>query len=198
MSKTDDKVVDLCGGSSPPKKTEELKQQPSKKSKTTIYQLEQDFKQAKSDIESKYKSKMDQEIYDLTMKHNSAVQEIREREVREKAGTLEAETVCGTCGKSISDEELEENEEKYFICENCTYHCIEHKGDTTECNVCGCHYCDACLDSIDKCGGCMRADKLTCCGLEKMPCGEYECTESNCNYFHEKHCHCEREDQYRY
>lgn len=180
---------------------EDAEQPSMKKPKTTVSQLENDLWSAKRDIQSKYdekikllKTQMAQEIAELTHQHNAAVQDIREYEAREKAGTLEANMVCSTCGKAISEEEEENDEEmeKYFICEECgSHHCNDHIGDTTKCTSCGCHYCESCFDTIDKCLGCMKCPQLTCCTLRKMPCGEYECTESDCWYYHHKHCGCE-------
>ena len=204
-TKVEEGVIDLCESSADEEMEEEAKQPKMKKPKTSVSELNQDFELAKSGIKSKYdnrikllKEQMARETTELTMKHHTAIQEIVQYEVREKSGTLGANVVCGTCGKGISEKELENDEdmEKYFLCAECgDYHCNDHKNDTTECVVCGDTYCEHCLPD-EKCHGCMLCPQLTCCTLKTMPCGEKECTAANCNYYHHKHCRCQSRNQY--
>ena len=56
-------------------------------------------------------------------------------------------------------------------------------------------YCEDYLLTIDTCSGCRLCPQLTCCNLEKMPCGEYE--SGDCTYYHHKHCRCQSQERDR-
>ena len=123
------------------------------------------------------------EIEGLTKKYNAAVRE---------AGPLDLKIACGTCGKKITEQDIESNDgqRKYFSCAKCsTYQCVEHTTDITQCIVCNDMYCEHCLPD-EHCSGCMNVPLLTCCSLTTMSCGQREC--SDCRDGHHKYCSCER------
>ena len=153
-------------------------------SEQALAKLQQDFGRAKSEVKLKYEAKIKAlaeqkaagmvtvkateanikalvekkavEIEGLTKKYNAAVHE---------AGTLDAKNACGTCGKEISEQELDNNDDqtKYFSCAKCnTYQCVEHTTETTQCMVCNDMYCEHCFPD-EHCSGCMNVPVLTCC-----------------------------------
>ena len=138
------------------------------------------------------KSSQEQEAETLKEKHDKAEREARLASTRVVAGTESDEHVCGTCAKAFSGDIIEDDSisASHFCCGKCSeYHCNEHKDDMTKCEACSATYCQDCVDTINTCSGCRRCPQLTCCDLERMPCGEYE--SGDCVYYHYKHCNCQ-------
>ena len=141
------------------------------------------------------KSSQEQEAETLKEKHDKAEREARKASTRVVAGTESDEYfsgVCGTCAKAFSGDIIKDDSisASHFCCGKCSeYHCNEHKDDMTKCEACSATYCQDCVDTINTCSGCRRCPQLTCCDLERMPCGEYE--SGDCVYYHYKHCSCQ-------
>ena len=185
----------------------------TKKPNASASELEAEFEKAKAEIESKYAEKRKildgqkaQEINELKDKHDRALGQLAQYEIKEKAGTLNEEYTCGTCGVKLDADPNDPEDldfDKIQCCEKggecgSGFHCNAHKSPTTTCTKCKCFYCKFCVGSIEKCAACWDCDMLTCgesCwrGLDTMPCGEMACKENDCNYYHYKRCNCEEE-----
>jgi hypothetical protein len=176
------------------KKEDALTKDPTQWYSTQLAALESKHAAEKNSLEARH----EREKEELKDKYLEMHKKVKVEALREKAGTKDAKDVCGTCGAAIDIKEDEDEDlEDYFCCDKCQlYHCNQHKEEMTTCIVCGCSYCDDCLESIDKCHGCGLCPQLTCCDLEKMPCGEYECSPADCNYYHHKHCKCQSSRYY--
>ena len=166
--------------------------------------------QSKSEIKAKYEKKikilegqMRQEVNELKEKHDKAVGKAVQNDLKRKAGTLNDEHTCGTCGVKLEPDQHDPEDidfDKFFCCEagkfcGSGYHCNSHKSPKTKCSKCICSYCERCVDNIDKCASCWESDILTCgdCTENNMPCGEFACDHNNCAYYHYKRCSCEEE-----
>lgn len=108
----------------------------------------------------------------------------RDRQAAVKAAMRTGPAPCAECKTAVTKGDS-------FVCSLCaTPVCNTHKKETSTCVVCAKVYCKACLYKIHKCSGCWQAPMLTCCALERMPCGEFE--SGDCTYYHHKHCRCQR------
>jgi len=135
----------------------------------------------------KIEDRRSMELKQLKVAYDEETQAIEEYTLRKKAGTLMAAEVCRTCGIEIK---LEEDENKYFVCELCPgYHCTKHE---QKCSSCELQYCEICADEeIDEaCTDCADNGTFTCCGEYNMKCGACVC--ENCKDYHYKRCQCEQ------
>lgn len=98
------------------------------------------------------------------------------------AATTDAKT-CTDCERSFKAG-------RFFTCARCAATlCKKHKNNMTTCVECEASYCDDCLSDMPTCNRCSMAQQLTCCDLERMPCGEWE--DEHCTYYHGKSCRCQ-------
>ena len=109
----------------------------------------------------------------------------RDRQAAVKAAMKAGPAPCAECNAAVAKGDS-------FVCSLCAAPvCNTHKKETSTCVACAKEYCKACLYKIDKCSGCWQAPMLTCCALQRMPCGEFE--SGDCTYYHHKHCRCQRD-----
>jgi hypothetical protein len=97
-------------------------------------------------------------------------------------GAAQCQLPCKKCKEDV-------NPGAFFVCSRCVaIECNTHKTGMTTCTECSKQYCGACSKAIPVCAGCALCPQLTCCDLQKMPCGEYE--SNDCVTSHHKHCSC--------
>lgn len=190
-------VIDLCGdgslpamssdGSSPPEvkkqKTDATRDAAVKGAILAVPQIQagkgRALKDAHTAARKALKKQQEKELCDLDSRFEA-----------EKAALVAAaqksvdERDCMECGEVL------QHGGAFFICGSCAGSVRKsHEKDMTTCTACDKSYCEGCLDGIDKCAGCAMCPELTCCDLERMPCGEWE--EGDCVYYHHKQCKCQ-------
>lgn len=138
----------------------------------------------RDELEARLKVEMDE----LKSKHDALRDELESKiraEHEQKKAAGEADFVsCGECGEMSKKGD-------FFLCNRCAEpSCNKHKGDMTTCVECESSYCSNCIKEMDVCAGCSLCPQLTCCNLERMPCGEME--SGDCVYYHHKQCRCQK------
>ena len=157
----------------------------------------------KADKRAPWKSEVDDEVAKMKAKHANELKMIKlrqEKEMQDLEERIEAER------QKLVEEAAKAEETKeclqcsallapggsFLVCSSCAGRfCDGHKGDMTTCTACDESYCKECLKGMNVCAGCALCPQLTCCDLAQMPCGEWE--HGDCQYYHHKHCRCERQ-----
>jgi len=129
------------------------------------------------------------EMAELKRRHKTEMRALERRELDALADAVsEAKggaNPCATCRKKV-------RAGQFFVCAECAAPvCNSHKQGMNECSECHEHYCDDCVEKIDKCQQCAIPCQLVCCGLRKMPCGDFAC--GGCSDSHWTRCSCRAE-----
>jgi hypothetical protein len=104
------------------------------------------------------------------------------REEARPAARLDA-SICAGCGSRV---DLEDEDDSWFVCGFCGSTFCSTCTQEESCRVCQTSYCEDCAGHLDNCLGCITEGGLTCCGLEQLPCGAFEC--ESCIDNHGDHC----------
>lgn len=114
---------------------------------------------------------------------------LEDRIEKEKEALVAATESCKEDSECVQCSKVLAYGGEFFVCAACSERvCDSHREEMTTCEKCSKPYCSACSQALDKCSGCAKCPQLTCCNLEKMPCGEFE--SGDCSYYHSKFCSC--------